>query len=281
MPTTTRTTKLPSGEAVQVLGQGTWKMGEDARRRAGEVNALKLGLDLGMTLIDTAEMYASGGAEEVVAEAIAGRREELFLVSKVLPSNASRTGVPAACEKSLKRLRTDRIDLYLLHWPGSVPLGETVEAFEALKKAGKIRHWGVSNFDTDEMEELTGLRSGGNVQTNQVLYNLIRRGPEFDLAPWSRQRGIPLMAYSPVEQGALARNSRLDAIAARHNATPAQIALAWVMHQDGVIAIPKAGSQEHVRQNFAALDIKLTADDLADLDRAFPPPTRKRGLEMI
>ncbi|MBZ9744124.1 aldo/keto reductase [Mesorhizobium sp. CO1-1-7] len=281
MPTTTRTTKLPSGEAVQVLGQGTWKMGEDARRRAGEVNALKLGLDLGMTLIDTAEMYASGGAEEVVAEAIAGRREELFLVSKVLPSNASRTGVPAACEKSLKRLRTDRIDLYLLHWPGSVPLGETVEAFEALKKAGKIRHWGVSNFDTDEMEELTGLRSGGNVQTNQVLYNLIRRGPEFDLAPWSRQRGIPLMAYSPVEQGALARNSRLDAIAARHNATPAQIALAWVMHQDGVIAIPKASSQEHVRQNFAALDIKLTADDLADLDRAFPPPTRKRGLEMI
>ncbi|MBZ9724250.1 aldo/keto reductase [Mesorhizobium sp. CO1-1-11] len=281
MPTTTRTTKLPSGEAVQVLGQGTWKMGEDARRRAGEVNALKLGLDLGMTLIDTAEMYASGGAEEVVAEAIAGRREELFLVSKVLPSNASRTGVPAACEKSLKRLRTDRIDLYLLHWPGSVPLGETVEAFEALKKAGKIRHWGVSNFDTDEMEELTGLRSGGNVQTNQVLYNLIRRGPEFDLAPWGRQRGIPLMAYSPVEQGALARNSRLDAIAARHNATPAQIALAWVMHQDGVIAIPKASSQEHVRQNFAALDIKLTADDLADLDRAFPPPTRKRGLEMI
>lgn len=281
MPTTTRTTKLPSGEAVQVLGQGTWKMGEDARRRAGEVNALKLGLDLGMTLIDTAEMYASGGAEEVVAEAIAGRREELFLVSKVLPSNASRAGVPAACEKSLKRLRTDRIDLYLLHWPGSVPLGETVEAFEALKKAGKIRHWGVSNFDTDEMEEMTGLGAGGNVQTNQVLYNLSRRGPEFDLVPWSRERGIPLMAYSPVEQGALARNSRLDAIAARHNATPAQIALAWVMHQDGVIAIPKASSQEHVRQNFAALDIKLTSGDLADLDRAFPPPTGKRGLEMI
>jgi diketogulonate reductase-like aldo/keto reductase len=281
MPTTTRTTKLPSGEAVQVLGQGTWKMGEDARRRAGEVNALKLGLDLGMTLIDTAEMYASGGAEEVVAEAIAGRREELFLVSKVLPSNASRTGVPAACEKSLKRLRTDRIDLYLLHWPGSVPLAETVDAFEALKKAGKIRHWGVSNFDTDEMEELAGLRSGGNVQTNQVLYNLSRRGPEFDLAPWSRQRGIPLMAYSPVEQGALARNARLEAIAARHNATAAQIALAWVVAQPGVIAIPKASSQEHVRQNVAALDIKLTSEDFAELDRAFPPPTRKRGLEMI
>lgn len=281
MPSTIRTTTLPSGEAVQVLGQGTWKMGEDSRRRAGEVNALKLGLDLGMTLIDTAEMYASGGAEEVVAEAIAGRRDELFLVSKVLPSNASRTGVARACENSLKRLRTDRIDLYLLHWPGSVPLGETVEAFEALKKAGKIRHWGVSNFDTDEMEELTGLSSGDHVQTNQVLYNLSRRGPEFDLAPWSRQRGIPLMAYSPVEQGALARNSRLETIAARHNATAAQIALAWVMAQPGVIAIPKASSQEHVRQNFAALDIELTAEDLAELDRAFPPPTRKRGLEMI
>lgn len=276
-----RTTTLPSGEAVQVLGQGTWKMGEDARRRADEVNALKLGLDLGMTLIDTAEMYASGGAEEVVAEAIAGRRDELFLVSKVLPSNASRTGVPAACEKSLRRLSTDRIDLYLLHWPGSVPLAETVEAFEALKKAGKIRHWGVSNFDTDEMDELTGFPAGGNVQTNQVLYNLSRRGPEFDLAPWSRQRGIPLMAYSPVEQGALARNARLEAIAARHNATAAQIALAWVMAQPGVIAIPKASRQEHVRQNVAALDIKLTGEDLAELDRAFPPPTRKRGLEMI
>ncbi|BCG76653.1 aldo/keto reductase [Mesorhizobium sp. 113-3-3] len=281
MPSTIRTTRLPSGEAVQVLGQGTWKMGEDSRRRADEVNALKLGLDLGITLIDTAEMYASGGAEEVVAQAIAGRRAETFLVSKVLPSNASRAGVQRACENSLKRLRTDRIDLYLLHWPGSVPLVETVEAFEALKKAGKIRHWGVSNFDTDEMEDLAGLPDGGNVQTNQVLYNLVRRGLEFDLAPWSRKRGIPLMAYSPVEQGALARNARLNAVAARHNATPAQIALAWVMHQDGIIAIPKASSQEHVRQNVAALDIELTPQDVADLDHAFPPPTRKRGLEMI
>jgi len=281
MPSTIRTTTLPSGEAIPVLGQGTWKMGEDSRRRADEVNALKLGLDLGLTLVDTAEMYASGGAEEVVAEAIAGRRDETFLVSKVLPSNASRSGVQRACENSLKRLRTDRIDLYLLHWPGSVPLTETVGAFEALKKAGKIRHWGVSNFDTEEMEELVGLADGGNVQTNQVLYNLVRRGLEFDLAPWSRQRGIPLMAYSPVEQGALARNARLDAVAARHDATPAQIALAWVMQQDRVIAIPKASSQEHVRQNVAALDIELTPRDIADLDRAFPPPTRKRGLEMI
>ncbi|MER9585601.1 aldo/keto reductase [Mesorhizobium sp. M0276] len=281
MPSIIRTTRLPSGEAVQVLGQGTWKMGEDISRRTDEVNALKLGLDLGITLIDTAEMYAGGRAEEVVAEAIAGRRDETFLVSKVLPSNASREGVQRACENSLKHLRTDRIDLYLLHWPGGVPLIETVAAFEALKEDGKIRHWGVSNFDADEMEELVGLPDGGNVQTNQVLYNLVRRGLEFDLAPWSRQRGIPLMAYSPVEQGALARNARLDAIAARHNATAAQIALAWVMHQEGVIAIPKASSQQHVRQNAAALDIKLTGEDLADLDRAFPPPTRKRGLEMI
>ncbi|MDX8458725.1 aldo/keto reductase [Mesorhizobium humile] len=281
MPSSIRTLKLPSGEMVPVLGQGTWKMGEDRRRRADEVAALKLGLDLGITLIDTAEMYASGGAEEVVAEAIAGRRDETFLVSKVLPSNASRAGVKRACENSLKRLATDRIDLYLLHWPGSVPLSETVEAFEALTAEGKIRHWGVSNFDTDEMEDLVGLRNGGNVQTNQVLYNLSRRGPDFDLAPWCAERGIPLMAYSPVEQGALARDAKLEVVAARHNATAAQIALAWVMAQDGVIAIPKAGRQEHVRQNAAALDIELTAEDLAELDRAFPPPTRKRGLEMI
>ncbi|MBZ9843866.1 aldo/keto reductase [Mesorhizobium sp. CA5] len=281
MPSLIRTLKLPSGETVPVLGQGTWKMGEDRRRHADEVAALKLGLDLGMTLIDTAEMYADGGAEEVVAQAIAGRRDETFLVSKVLPSNASRAGVKRACESSLQRLATDRIDLYLLHWPGSVPLSETVQAFEALKTEGKIRHWGVSNFDTDEMENLVSLPSGGNVQTNQVLYNLSRRGLEFDLAPWSRQRRIPLMAYSPVEQGALARNARLEAVAARHNATAAQIALAWIMMQDGVIAIPKAGRQEHVRQNAAALDIALTAEDLAELDRAFPPPTRKRGLEMI
>jgi diketogulonate reductase-like aldo/keto reductase len=281
MPASIRTLKLPSGETVPVLGQGTWKMGEDRRRRADEVAALKLGLDLGIALIDTAEMYASGGAEEVVAEAIAGRRDETFLVSKVLPSNASRAGVKRACENSLKRLATDRIDLYLLHWPGSVPLVETVEAFEALKAEGKIRHWGVSNFDTDEMEELVGLPAGGNVQTNQVLYNLSRRGPEFDLAPWMNARGIPLMAYSPVEQGALARNARIEAVAARHDATAAQIALAWAMARPGVIAIPKAGRQEHVRQNVAALGIALTAEDFADLDRAFPPPTRKRGLEMI
>lgn len=281
MASTIRTTTLPCGEAVPVLGQGTWKMGEDGRRRADEANALKLGLDLGMTLIDTAEMYASGGAEQVVAEAIAGHRDEVFLVSKVLPSNASRAGVKRACENSLRHLATDRIDLYLLHWPGSVPLMETVGAFEALKAAGKIRHWGVSNFDTDEMEELVRLPAGGNVQTNQVLYNLSQRGVEFDLAPWSRQRGMPLMAYSPVDQGVLARNARLDAIAARHGATPAQIALAWVMAQEGVIAIPKASRPEHIRQNAATLDIELTSEDFAEIDRAFPPPRRKSGLAMI
>lgn len=276
-----RTTSLPAGEMVPVLGQGTWNMGDDSRRRRDEANALRLDIDLGMTLIDTAEMYANGGSEEVVREAISGRRDRIFLVSKVLPSNASRRGVEAACERSLKRLGTDRIDLYLLHWRGGVPLSETVEAFETLKAAGKIRHWGVSNFDTDDMEELEALPAGRNVQTNQVLYNLTRRGIEFDLLPWSRERGIPTMAYSPVEQGALGGDRRLKAIAERHGATPAQIALAWVMRDDGVIAIPKASRQEHVRDNRAALDIRMTPRDLTDLDAVFPPPSRKRGLEMI
>jgi diketogulonate reductase-like aldo/keto reductase len=276
-----RTTKLPSGERVPVLGQGTWKMGEDSRRHADEVAALKLGIDLGLTLIDTAEMYAGGQAETVVADAIAGRRGDVFIVSKVMPSNASRRGVEAACEKSLKRLRTDIIDLYLLHWRGSVPLAETVAAFEALKSAGKIRHWGVSNFDTDDMDELMSLAGGGTVQTNQVLYNPQRRGIEHDLIPWCLSRCIPVMAYSPVGQGAIPRDSKLTALAARHEATAAQIVLAWVMRQDGVIAIPKASRPEHVRDNRAALDITLSADDLAELDRLFPPPRRKQPLEMI
>ncbi|WP_274626490.1 aldo/keto reductase [Arvimicrobium flavum] len=276
-----RTTSLPAGELVPVLGQGTWNMGEDSRRRRDEADALRLGLDLGMTLIDTAEMYASGGAEEVVAEAVAGRRDEVFIVSKVLPSNASRRGVETACEQSLKRLGTDRIDLYLLHWRGGVPLAETVDAFEALKAAGKVRHWGVSNFDTDDMQELDGLAAGSAVQSNQVLYNLSRRGIEHDLLPWCRGRGIPVMAYSPVEQGKLGKEPRLGAIADRHRATPAQIALAWTMRADGLIAIPKASRPEHVRQNRAALDIVLTSEDLSELDKAFPPPARKRPLEMI
>lgn len=279
MPSSIRTTMLPAGEAVPVFGLGTWKMGEDSRHASAEADALKLGLDLGATLIDTAEMY--GNAETVVGEAIAGRRDGVFLVSKVLPSNASRSGTIAACERSLKRMHTDRIDLYLLHWRGGVPLGETVEAFEALKKAGKIRHWGVSNFDADDMQELAALPAGKNCQTNQVLYNLARRGPEFDLLPWCRKRGMPIMAYSPVEQGRLARSGKLDAIAARHEATPAQVALAWTMAQPGVIAIPKSSRPDHVRQNIAALDLSLTPQDLAELDRAFPPPVRKKPLEMI
>ena len=276
-----RTTTLPSGEAVPTLGLGTWRMGEDRSRFSEEVAALRLGLDLGVTLIDTAEMYGSGGSERVVGEAVAGRRDAVFIVSKVLPSNASRQGTIAACERSLKNLSTDRIDLYLLHWMGSVPLSETVEAFEQLKRDGKIRHWGVSNLDADEMADLAGLPAGNECQTDQVLYNLSRRGPEFDLLPWCRQRSMPVMAYSPVEQGRLARNARLDAVAARHGASAAQIALAWVLAQDGVIAIPKAVRPEHVRQNVAALDIALSAENLAELDRAFPPPARKRPLEMI
>lgn len=276
---TIRTTTLPSGEAVPVFGLGTWKMGEAHSRFADEVAALRLGLDLGATLIDTAEMYAD--AELVVGEAVSGRRDGLFLVSKVLPSNATRAGTIAACERSLKRLGTDRIDLYLLHWRGGTPLAETVAAFEVLKAAGKIRHWGVSNFDNDDMAELDGVPNGRACQANQVLYNLTRRGIEFDLVPWSRKRSMPIMAYSPVEQGALAHNSRLEAIAARHGATPAQIALTWTMREGGVIAIPKAVRAQHVRHNIAALDIVLSAEDLADLDKAFPPPQRKRPLEMI
>ncbi|MGN6769963.1 MAG: aldo/keto reductase [Rhizobiaceae bacterium] len=276
-----RMVDLPSGEKVPALGQGTWHMGEDRRRRADEVAALKLGIDLGMTLIDTAEMYASGGAEEVTREAIAGRRDEVFLISKVLPSNASHAGVIRSCEASLRRLGTDRMDLYLLHWRGGVPLTETVAAFEELKRAGKIRHWGVSNFDTDDMEELLGIDGAAAVQTNQILYNLSSRGIEYDLVPWSNERGIPLMAYSPVNQGSLGRERSLQAIADRHGATATRIALVWVLRRKGVIAIPKAVEPDHVRQNRAALDIELDEADLAELDRAFPPPRRKEPLAMI
>jgi diketogulonate reductase-like aldo/keto reductase len=272
---------LPSGIHVPALGLGTWHMGEDRRRHGDEVAALKLGLDLGMTLIDTAEMYASGGAEEVVRDAIAGRREEVFLVSKVLPSNASRNGTVRACEASLRRMKVERIDRYLLHWRGGVPLAETVEAFETLKAAGNIGGWGVSNFDVDDMDELVRLPAGSHVQTNQVLYNLASRGIEFDLLPRQVADGVPVMAYSPVGQGDLGRDRRLAGIAARHGATPAQIALAWTLRHDHVIAIPKAVAPDHVRQNRAAADIRLTAEDLAELDAAFPPPRRRRPLEMI
>lgn len=275
------TTRLPSGTAVPVLGQGTWYMGEDSRDRVREVAALRLGLDLGMTLVDTAEMYADGGAEEVVGEAIAGRREEVFLVSKVLPMNASRRGTVAACERSLKRLRTDRIDLYLLHWRGSHDFSETIAAFDTLVRDGKIGQWGVSNLDLQDMEELVGTPGGEGVQTNQLLYNLTRRGIEHDLQPWCRGRGIPIMAYSPIEQGRMLRHPELRRVADRHGATPAQVGLAWLLRQDGVIAIPKASDPAHVRDNRAAVDLRLDEQDLADLDRAFPPPRGPRPLEML
>ena len=275
------TLKLPSGESVPALGQGTWNMAEDDRRRAGEIASLRLGLDLGLTLIDTAEMYADGASETLVGEAIAGRRDEVFLVSKVLPGNAGRAATMRACERSLARLGTEQIDLYLLHWRGGAPLVETLEAFEALTRTGKIRYWGVSNFDPDDMAELEGLPGGDQVATNQVLYNLTRRGIEFDLLPHCRARGIPVMAYSPIEQGRMLRHATLNDVANRHGATPAQVALSWLLRQDGVIAIPKAGRPEHVRDNRAALDLALTPEDIADLERAFPAPTRPQPLEML
>lgn len=277
----TRTVTLPAGEAVPALGQGTWQMAADPRRRADEVAALRAGLDLGLTLVDTAEMYGEGAAEELVAEAVAGRRDEVFLVSKVYPHNASRRGVVEACERSLRRLATDRIDLYLLHWRGSHPLAETVAGFDDLVRAGKIRHWGVSNLDTDDMEELAAVPGGGACATNQVLYNVARRGPAFDLLPWMRKRGMPLMAYSPVEQGRLPAGGALARIAERHGATPFQVALAWLLAQPGVIAIPKAGRPGHVRDNHRALELTLDEEDLAAIDADFPPPRRKRPLEML
>jgi diketogulonate reductase-like aldo/keto reductase len=276
-----RTLSLPSGRIVPVLGQGTWEMGEKSKRRNDEVAALRQGLDLGMTLIDTAEMYAEGGAEEVVAEAIAGRRDEVYVVSKVYPHNATRRGTVEACERSLKRLKTEHLDLYLLHWRGSVPLIETLEAFQRLKESGKIIDYGVSNFDVSDMEESSDYPGGEAIATDQVLYNLARRGVEWDLLPWCRRHGIPVMAYSPIDQGRMLENSALKAIASRRQATPAQIALAWLLRQDGVIAIPKSSRPERIRENHASLNVVLTENDLSDLDRAFPPPRIKKPLEML
>jgi len=275
------TITLPSGEAVPRLGQGTWRMGESRRLRDEEIAALKLGLGLGMTLIDTAEMYGDGEAERIVGEALAGRRDEVFIVSKVLPENASRAGTIAACERSLKRLGTDRIDLYLLHWRGRHRLKETLAGFQALMDQGLIRSWGVSNFDVDDMEELEALPGGKAAATNQVLYNLARRGIEADLLPWCRDRGIPIMAYSPIDQGRILRDRSLGRVAARHRATPAQIALAWVLRHEDMMVIPKAMTETHVRKNRAALDLPLTPADLAELARAFPAPRGVQPLEML
>ena len=275
-----KTVALPDGEKVPALGQGTWRMGERTDRRTAEIAALRTGVDLGMTVIDTAEMYGDGAAETLVGEALGGMRDRLFLVSKAYPHHASRERLAAACEASLTRLGTDRLDLYLLHWRGSVPLGETVEAMAALKEAGMIRHWGVSNLDTADMAEL--IAAGGEAcATDQILYNLTRRGPEHDLLPWLAGRAIPVMAYSPVEQGRLVADPALARVAAAVGATPAQVALAWALRRDDVIAIPKAGTVAHVRENRAAADLVLTDADLAALDAAFPRPRDRRPLDML
>jgi diketogulonate reductase-like aldo/keto reductase len=276
-----RTVKLPSRERIPVLGQGTWHLAEVAARRDTEILALRRGLDLGMTVIDTAEMYADGEAEKLVGEAIAGRRDEVFLVSKVLPQHATARGTVAACEGSLRRLGTDRIDLYLLHWRGRMPLADTIEAFGGLQQAGLIRYWGVSNFDMPDMKELTALPGGPEVATDQVLYNLSRRGPELNLFPLLRELRVPIMAYSPIEQGRILGHPVLREIAQLHHATPAQIALAWVLRRDDVCAIPRASRLEHTNENRAAADIQLDRADLSQLDQDFPRPERVRPLEML
>jgi diketogulonate reductase-like aldo/keto reductase len=273
---------LPDGTQVPALGQGTWMMGEGGRDRREEVAALRAGIDLGMTLIDTAEMYGDGASEELVAEAVAGRRDEVFLVTKVLPENASAAGTRRACEESLRRLRTDRIDLYLLHWRGRIPLSRTVGAFETLRREGKILRWGVSNLDLEDLEELGRVADIRACAVNQVLYNPDNRGIEFDLIPWQHRHGMPVMAYSPVGQGGrLLRSPALASMARRHGATPAQVAIAWALRRDGVIAIPKAGDPAHVAENAAAAELVLSAEDLAEIDAAHPPPSGKRPLAML
>jgi diketogulonate reductase-like aldo/keto reductase len=273
---------LPDGTDVPALGQGTWMMAEGRSDRAAEIAAIRAGIDRGMTLIDTAEMYGDGASEDLVGEAIAGRRDGLFIVTKVLPSNASRIGTVKACERSLKRLKTDRIDLYLLHWRGGVPLEETVEAFELLRQSGKIARWGVSNFDVDDLEELGEVTDLHGCAVNQVLYNPEHRGIEYDLLPFQHTARMPVMAYSPIGQGGrLLRSPALLAVAKRHKATPAQVALAWALRQQGVIAIPKAGSTAHAIENAEATHLTLTGEDIAEIDKAFPPPKRKQPLAMI
>ena len=272
---------LPGGESVPALGMGTWMIGEDAATRAEEIASLQHGIDLGMALIDTAEMYGEGASEKLVGEAIRGRRERVFLVSKVYPHNAGRKAAQAACERSLRRLGIECLDLYLLHWRGSVPFAETIEAFETLKAQGKIRHWGVSNLDTEDLQEWVDTPGGAAVAVDQVLYNLTRRGIEWDLLPWCQTRRIPVMAYSPIEQARLLRHSGLCELAGRLGMTPAQVALAWLLQRDAVIAIPKTSTRKHLEENFAALRFSLEADVVAELDRLFPPPRRATPLAML
>ena len=272
---------LPSGENVPSMGLGTWHMGERIGNPKTEVDALIRGLDLGATLIDTAEMYARGGAERVVGSAIKGRRDDVFIVSKILPHNASFDGTIRACENSLQRMEIESIDLYLLHWPGNHPLESTVSAFEQLKTDGKIKHWGVSNFDTSDMQELYGIPEGKNCQINQVLYNLSRRGIEWDLLPWCRSMGLPIMAYSPIEQGRLLENKKLKALASEIGVSAAQLSIAWSIRKNDIITIPKASNLEHVSQNIDAWTIKLESAILDELDKLFEPPVRKKGLDVL
>ena len=280
-PTALPTVRLPDGALVPALGMGTWTMGERAGAAAREVDALRAGLDRGMTLVDTAEMYGEGGAEKIVARALAGRRDEVFVVSKVYPHNASAAGTVAACERSLTRLRTDRLDLYLLHWRGTHPLAETVAAFERLREQGKILRWGVSNFDEADMRELLALPSGARCATNQVLYNVGERGVEWALRPLCQRHGIPLMAYSPFGQGALLRERKLSKLAAAHGMSPAQLAIAWLLNRDGVIAIPQSAKPAHVAECRAAADLRLSPALVAAIDEAYPPPTRATPLAML
>jgi len=275
------TVMLPSGRIVPKLGQGTWGMGEDPRKRRQEIAALELGLELGLTLIDTAEMYGNGGAEEIVGEAIEGRRDDVFIVSKVLPDNANKVGMVASCEWSLARLGIEKLDLYLLHWRGRHKLEATLEGFQALMREGLIESWGVSNFDTADMEELVALNGGDQGQTNQVLYNLHRRGIEHELLPWCRARKIPIIAYSPFEQGRILRDPALNSVAAAHRVSAACVALAWMLLQDDVITIPKSSNEGHMRENEAALDLVLSPQDLELLERAFPRPREPGPLEML
>jgi aldehyde reductase len=276
-----KTVRLPCGQEVPALGQGTWNMGEDPARRSEEIATLQQGIDLGLTLLDTAEMYGEGRTESLVGEAIAGRRDKVFLVSKVYPHNASRAAMRKACEASLKRLKTGRIDLYLLHWSGAVPLEETLEAFEALQRSGSIGHYGVSNLDTSDMRELWQLPGGRGVQVNQLLYNLTRRGIEWELLPWLRGNGVPLMAYSPIEQGRLLQSTRLAAFARKHGITPAQAALGWLLANDDVIAIPKTASRARLQENMKALEHPLSPAALAELEQLFPAPKGPVPLEML
>ena len=272
---------LPGGERVPALGMGTWNIGDQRNTRAEEIATLQLGLDMGLRLIDTAEMYGEGLSESLIGEALAGRRDDAFLVSKVYPHNASRKGAVAACERSLRRLGTDHLDLYLLHWRGDVPFEETMEAFLALRQAGKIRHFGVSNLDLADMEELWEVPGGDAVAVNQLLYNLGRRGIEFDLLPWLRERSVPVMAYSPIEQARLLRNPGLRRFAEQHDMTPAQAALAWLLAADDIIAIPKTGHRDRLSENIRALDLTLTSEQLAELDKLFPPPRHAQALAML